>query len=252
MSSAVLIDGSGLSRHNLLTVEQTVSLLTYLYQHFSLAYEYISALPIAGQDGTLLRRFRKLNQKGLVRAKTGSLAGVMSLSGYLYAANGHTLAFSIFINTRPGTPVKVSGRYRGMVDELCDLLLRHKPEAPQHSHPSPKGYAHAPFQGQKSDADKQRQQMGQWRRIESELKKALKDQAVTLVFRNDKLILQDQNPSSNSVWQALNNLSKHYPIRIRLESNQPPPASAQNAPLLWNNQQPLDAKRKWILHQQVG
>ena len=63
LQNAILIDGSGLSRHDLLTAQQTVELLRFLHNRFPLAYEYIAALPIAGVDGTLRKRFRKQRKK---------------------------------------------------------------------------------------------------------------------------------------------------------------------------------------------
>ena len=88
------------------------------------------------------------------------MTGVMSLSGYLYTANGHTLAFAIFINTRPGTSPNVSGRYRSMVDSLCDFLLRQKPSHTSFFTFTQTPQAHVAYQQYPSDADKTRQQIG--------------------------------------------------------------------------------------------
>ena len=252
MHPAVLIDGSGLSRHNLLTAEQTVELLSYLYNHFPLAYEYIAALPIAGQDGTLLHRLRNPTQKGLIRAKTGSMTGVISLSGYLYTANAHTLAFAIFINTRAGTHPNISGRYRSMVDSLCDYLLRQKPNTTQHLVLSPNPHASVAFQKQASDADKQRNRIVKWRRIEYALKQALKDQAVTVVFRDDQLILQDHNANINTVWSTLQKISHQYPIAIALEGAMEPTRMNPQPQLLWIKNQTLGTTRQWVLHERIS
>jgi len=58
------------------------------------------SLPIGGVDGTLANRFLNGPLKGKVYAKTGTLDEVNSLSGYVTAASGNTLAFSIFVNNR--------------------------------------------------------------------------------------------------------------------------------------------------------
>ena len=60
--------------------------------------EYIQSLPLAGVDGTLVSRFKSLPAAAILRAKTGSLDHVNSLSGYLSTASGQRLAFSIFSN----------------------------------------------------------------------------------------------------------------------------------------------------------
>lgn len=253
LSSAVLTDGSGLSRLNFLTAQQTVDLLKFLHNRFPLAYEYIAALPIAGSDGTLQRRFRKPSQQGLLRAKTGTMTGVMSLSGYLYTANAHTLAFAIFINKRPGTKPAVSGRYRPMVDTLCDFLLRQKPD--NHQVAAAKGpYARVAYQQQPTQADKQRSKYGRWRQLETAVKRSLQGQAVSVIFRNDQLILKDQDREPNKVWAVLQNLRKKYVFTVALQSKTAPTGNKGTPLLLWikSNQQSPAAQRTWTLRDAVS
>jgi D-alanyl-D-alanine carboxypeptidase/D-alanyl-D-alanine-endopeptidase (penicillin-binding protein 4) len=65
-------------------------------------------LPVAGVDGTLAGRFRNSSLKGRLWAKTGTLNEVNALSGYLTAASGKTIAFSILVNgRRPGSEAEV-------------------------------------------------------------------------------------------------------------------------------------------------
>ena len=59
--------------------------------------EFEASLPISGIDGTLKKRLRDI-KRGAVRAKTGTLDGVICLSGYLYAKNGERLVFSMLTN----------------------------------------------------------------------------------------------------------------------------------------------------------
>jgi D-alanyl-D-alanine carboxypeptidase/D-alanyl-D-alanine-endopeptidase (penicillin-binding protein 4) len=253
LENAVLIDGSGLSRNDLLTPRQTVSLLRFLYDRFPLAYEYISALPVAGQDGTLQKRLRKLTQQGLIRAKTGSMTGVMSLSGYLYTANAHTLAFSIFINTTPGTKLSVSGRYRYLVDAMCDVLLAEKPNNRIFAS-APKAHARVAFQQRPNQADRQRNQQAKWRRMEFAVKKALRDQSVTVLFRNEQLVLIDHGANANAVWSVLQSLSKKYSFAVALEGTSAPTGSNHTPHLLWvKNTNPTDATaRTWTVQEAVG
>lgn len=251
MQSAVLIDGSGLSRKDLLTAEQTVSLLRYLYERFPLTYEYISALPIAGQDGTLKRRFRKPAQKGLVRAKTGSMTGIMSLSGYLYTANGHTLAFAMFINTRPGTSPNVSGRYRSMIDNLCDFLLKQKPSYSNFFTFTKNPQAHVAYQQFPSDADKSKQQSDKWRQMDYILQQSLKDRPVTIVYRNNQLVIIDYSNSFNTVWPSLEKLNARYQIAVALKSATAPDHTSMPK-LLWIPDPQHKENREWIIHDAIG
>lgn len=92
-----IADGSGLSRFNLITAEQMVKLLAFVQdQDYREALE--ASLPIAGVDGTLRNRMKNTPAQSNVLAKTGSMGGVYSLSGYVTARNGHKLAFSMIFN----------------------------------------------------------------------------------------------------------------------------------------------------------
>ena len=78
--------------------------------------DWRNTLPMAGVDGTLDNRFKNSPLKGRMWAKTGTLAEVNSLSGYLTAASGRTLAFSILVNgRRPGSDAEAASDrpYRG-------------------------------------------------------------------------------------------------------------------------------------------
>lgn len=251
MHTASMIDGSGLSRQDLLSTEQTVSLLRYLYERFPLTYEYIAALPIAGQDGTLKRRLRKPTQKGLVRAKTGTMTGVMSLSGYLYTANGHTLAFAIYINTRPGTSPNVSGRYRSMVDSLCDFLLKQKPSYHNFFTFTKTPQARVAYQQYPSDADRRRQQIVKWRQIEYALKQSLQNQPVTIVFRDNQLVIKDRSNNSNAVWSSLQKVNAKYRIAVALRSAAPF-MPTQNPKFLWIPDSLQQTEREWTVCDMVS
>jgi D-alanyl-D-alanine carboxypeptidase/D-alanyl-D-alanine-endopeptidase (penicillin-binding protein 4) len=90
-------DGSGLSRHNLITADATVQLLTYMSRH-RYAQVWRDAQPIAGVDGTLRNRMKNTPAAGNVRAKTGTLDNVVALSGYVTSATGERLVFSLMAN----------------------------------------------------------------------------------------------------------------------------------------------------------
>jgi D-alanyl-D-alanine carboxypeptidase/D-alanyl-D-alanine-endopeptidase (penicillin-binding protein 4) len=93
----LLEEGSGLSRRDVITPEATVALLSYMSRS-RWAEQYRNALPVAGVDGTLQNRMKGTPAAGNVRAKTGSLRYVSTLSGYVTTAAGEHLAFSIMLN----------------------------------------------------------------------------------------------------------------------------------------------------------
>jgi serine-type D-Ala-D-Ala carboxypeptidase/endopeptidase (penicillin-binding protein 4) len=106
--SHVLLDGSGLSRYNYVTAQMLVQILRHIYVDARHRQPFIDALPVAGvEGGTLARRMRGTRAAGNARAKTGSIANVRALSGFVETADGEPLAFSMLANnfTLPQTTI---------------------------------------------------------------------------------------------------------------------------------------------------
>lgn len=95
-----LFDGSGLSPYNRVTPAGVVRFLTWTAGQ-SWGEQFRATLPVGGQTGSLARRFRGTPLEGRIFAKTGSVQGVNALSGFLVAASGETLVFSVIANDRP-------------------------------------------------------------------------------------------------------------------------------------------------------
>src|SRR5262249_22925225 len=116
--SQVLEEGSGLTYRNEVSPESIVNLLTFMSRH-RFATVFRDSLPVAGQDGTLQSRMKGTAANGNLRAKTGTLPHVVTLSGYVSSAAGEPLVFSILLNgagSGPGMPG------RGAVDKIAVLL----------------------------------------------------------------------------------------------------------------------------------
>ena len=96
--SVVLVDGSGLSRYNLVTAETLVAVLRHMYDDPRHQTAFLDTLPIAGRDGSLANRMAGTLAENNARAKTGSIANVRALSGYVRTLDGEMLAFSIIAN----------------------------------------------------------------------------------------------------------------------------------------------------------
>mgnify|MGYP002517265755 FL=1 len=110
-------DGSGLSLYNYVSAELEVKLLRYAYHDQNIYNHLLPALPIAGTDGTLRKRMTGAFTRGNVHAKTGTVTGISSLCGYLTAANGHHLCFSII-----NQGVMHSKNGRRFQDKVCTIL----------------------------------------------------------------------------------------------------------------------------------
>jgi len=118
-SELSLVDGSGLAHDNRVTARSLVHTLRAMNQDFELWPEFLASLPVAGIDGTLQRRFRQEDLMRKVRAKTGRIAGVATLSGYAVNGVGETFAFAILINDyRCGTET-----VKRLMDRVCSSLV---------------------------------------------------------------------------------------------------------------------------------
>jgi len=107
-------DGSGLSRENLVTPRAVVQLLRYAATQ-PWGKEFHDSLPTAGVDGSLADRFKDLDTEAHVYAKTGSLGGVKTLSGYAVTATGEQLAFSVLTNN-----LSVTGKH---INDVIDSVV---------------------------------------------------------------------------------------------------------------------------------
>jgi D-alanyl-D-alanine carboxypeptidase/D-alanyl-D-alanine-endopeptidase (penicillin-binding protein 4) len=96
----VIENGSGSSRYNLASPEVLGQLMYHANQDKWLAAALIQALPISGVDGTL-NTFPSQILKGKVYAKTGTMAHVANLTGYLSTKSGKQVIFSLLIDDTP-------------------------------------------------------------------------------------------------------------------------------------------------------
>jgi len=97
-ASYVQMDGSGLSRYDYVTADVLVSVLAHLHADGRHRDAFASTLAVAGTDGTTAKRMKKTRAEGNALLKTGSIANVRTLSGYVRTRDGETLAFSILAN----------------------------------------------------------------------------------------------------------------------------------------------------------
>jgi len=94
-------DGSGLSRHDLVTPRAVVTLLRYAQAQPWFA-PYYASLPVAGEDGSLQDRMKSTVAAGRIHAKTGSVEHVRTLSGFAETPGGKRLIFSFLSNNQGG------------------------------------------------------------------------------------------------------------------------------------------------------
>ncbi|WP_404785816.1 D-alanyl-D-alanine carboxypeptidase/D-alanyl-D-alanine-endopeptidase [Altericista sp. CCNU0014] len=116
-----LIDGSGLSRKNLVSPRAIVQVLRAMAQ--PRYRDFRASLSVAGQSGTLRRRFSSTAVQGRLWGKTGTLQGISALSGYLDRPGASTVAFSILANhsTQPNPVLQQA------VDRVALAIAQLKP-----------------------------------------------------------------------------------------------------------------------------
>ncbi|MFA7419384.1 MAG: D-alanyl-D-alanine carboxypeptidase/D-alanyl-D-alanine-endopeptidase [Melioribacteraceae bacterium] len=113
-------DGSGLSYYNLTTAELLSKVLVYMYNQENTTFDaFFNSLPIGGVDGTLSNRYKNSQARGNVFAKTGTISGVASLSGYIKTKKENWLAFSILVQNYVGSSTEA----RKIQDKLCEILF---------------------------------------------------------------------------------------------------------------------------------
>jgi D-alanyl-D-alanine carboxypeptidase/D-alanyl-D-alanine-endopeptidase (penicillin-binding protein 4) len=121
LTGVTILDGSGLSRSNRASAKSLVSALSYANKTDGAAWSNLSGLPVAGISGTLIDRYEIGEPgRGTVRAKTGTLSKVVSLSGTLVDASGDLLIFTFIANEVP------SGTKQGAaaLDEVVKVLAQ--------------------------------------------------------------------------------------------------------------------------------
>jgi D-alanyl-D-alanine carboxypeptidase/D-alanyl-D-alanine-endopeptidase (penicillin-binding protein 4) len=112
-------NASGLSATGRATARSLVDLLTHAARSERDVHELLEALPVAGREGTLHHRLHGTG--GRVRAKTGTLADALALSGVVYDRHGRPRwGFSILVNA-----AKDRGRARKIQDAMVRLLVEH-------------------------------------------------------------------------------------------------------------------------------
>jgi D-alanyl-D-alanine carboxypeptidase/D-alanyl-D-alanine-endopeptidase (penicillin-binding protein 4) len=119
----VLRNGSGLFTADEASPRTLTALLRAVYLDAALRPDFLAALAVAGVDGTLENRLSGAATRGLVRAKTGTLAAVSALSGYVLSADGRAgYAFSVLVNDLCGRTQTARGLQDSIVTRLAEEM----------------------------------------------------------------------------------------------------------------------------------
>ena len=109
-------DGSGLSRYNLFSPMDLVFIINKMKNEFSM--ERIKNIFPTGNEGTLTNYY--IAESGYIFAKTGSLSGVIALSGFLYTRKNKLLIFSVLVNNHNSSGTKVRRAVEKFIEKIRD------------------------------------------------------------------------------------------------------------------------------------
>ncbi|MEM7588724.1 MAG: D-alanyl-D-alanine carboxypeptidase/D-alanyl-D-alanine-endopeptidase [Myxococcota bacterium] len=113
-----IVDGSGLSRYNSMSPRHMTSLLTSVWQEFSLQPDFVGCMPPLGDNKSFRVQLLSQPHARNIRAKTGGMGSVSNLAGYMMTKQGDPLAFTIFVNGFLG-----SGQpYRKLQEQILSIL----------------------------------------------------------------------------------------------------------------------------------
>jgi D-alanyl-D-alanine carboxypeptidase/D-alanyl-D-alanine-endopeptidase (penicillin-binding protein 4) len=115
-----LVDGSGLSRRDVLAPEALLTVLARMYDPAGQS-PWMTALPIAGVDGTLATRMKGTPGENNVRAKTGTMSNVRSLAGYTTTRSGEVIAFVAMVNNFEGTGAQANAALDAIAVRLASF-----------------------------------------------------------------------------------------------------------------------------------
>jgi D-alanyl-D-alanine carboxypeptidase/D-alanyl-D-alanine-endopeptidase (penicillin-binding protein 4) len=119
LAGTTQFDGSGLANEN----RETCAAVQALLDQQGPTSAFAAALPIAGQTGTLDKRFLDTPLAGRLRAKTGTLDQATALAGYLQTTQGSQISFAFLMNVP--APRKITSDDVNLEEELAAILVQY-------------------------------------------------------------------------------------------------------------------------------
>ncbi|MBT4963722.1 MAG: D-alanyl-D-alanine carboxypeptidase/D-alanyl-D-alanine-endopeptidase [Francisellaceae bacterium] len=98
VESLHFVDGSGLSRYNLITPGHLSRVLFTMYNDTELGGHFSQALAMSGVKGSLRNRLHSFDTIKKIKAKTGTMSGVSGIAGFLNTRKGQSLIVVVLIN----------------------------------------------------------------------------------------------------------------------------------------------------------
>lgn len=116
-----LNDGSGLSRHNVLTSKQLAELLVYMKTEGKYFESFENSLAIAGKTGTLKSLCKGTYAANNLKGKSGYMSRVRSYAGYVKTKSGKELAFALVLNNYTCTAYQAKKKLEKLMVQISEL-----------------------------------------------------------------------------------------------------------------------------------
>jgi len=110
------VDGSGLSRYDLFSPKDFIFILNKMKNDFGM--DRIKNILPTGGTGTISSYYKQ--DSGYIFVKTGTLNGVVALSGFLYTKKNKLLIFSVLVNNHRGSATSIRKGIEKFIQELRD------------------------------------------------------------------------------------------------------------------------------------
>lgn len=115
-----ILEGSGLTRNNMVNSDMFIRILKYMYDDVKTFDYFYNSLAVGGVDGTLKNRMKQGEAYKNVRAKTGTLNGVSTLSGYAISRDNELIMFYIAMNGFSSD----RSYNRKIQDDICEVICQ--------------------------------------------------------------------------------------------------------------------------------
>ena len=115
-----LVDGSGLSRRDVVAPDVLLAILQRMFDATGTS-PWMAALPVAGVDGSLENRMKGTVAERNVLAKTGTMSNIRSLAGYVTTRDGEHLAFVVMVNNFEGNGAAAVGAIDAIAVRLASF-----------------------------------------------------------------------------------------------------------------------------------
>ncbi|HCA41790.1 MAG TPA: D-alanyl-D-alanine carboxypeptidase/D-alanyl-D-alanine-endopeptidase [Bacteroidetes bacterium] len=115
-----ILEGSGLTRNNTVNSDMFIRILKYMYDDVKTFDYFYNSLAVGGVDGTLKNRMKQGEAYKNVRAKTGTLNGVSTLSGYAISRDNELIMFYIAMNGFSSD----RSYNRKIQDDICEVICQ--------------------------------------------------------------------------------------------------------------------------------